>query len=523
MTIQPDPRGAVALPSRALAPVLTPIFVFACTLGLIVWSAWPVLRPVRSLETTQAIYVQSSVQPTATRAQLTQSNKGEASTKSTRTVQAAGWLEAEPFYIAATALADGVVQEMLVLEGDLVKKGQVLARLVDADSKLRLANHEAELLIARSMLDQAAAHLVAAETNWESPFELERVVSSRQAALNEKRAELTQLPSLIETEEALLVLAQEELKNIQRAYERGVAAEIEFITARERANAQMARLEALQAREPILEFSVDQIESDLHAAHRDLELRIDDRSRLDSARASLRRAQAEVAQKEAQLDIAALEFERMTIYSPIDGYVQRRLKVPGDKVIQMMDEPHSAHIAHLYDPSKLQVRVDVPLADASQVFVGQTCEVVVEVLADQVFQGVVLRVTHEADLQKNTLQVKVGVVDPDPVLRPEMLTRVKFLPVQGASSAVSEPTLGSTVRVPEGSIDFSTGTEQVWVVTERENGQGILRPVSVNKLDESQGWATVQGLIQPGAMIAADPKDCVEGERVKLRERIGGV
>ncbi len=54
------------------------------------------------------------------------------------TVQAAGWVEADPYKSYVTALADGVVREVLVLEGQRVEKGQVVARLVDDDAKLAL-------------------------------------------------------------------------------------------------------------------------------------------------------------------------------------------------------------------------------------------------------------------------------------------------------------------------------------------------------------------------------------------------
>ena len=139
------------------------------------------------------------------------------------------------------------------------------------------------------------------------------------------------------------------------------------------------------------------------------------------------RARAVVARATARRDQDKLRLERMVIRAPITGLVQRRLKVPGDKIMLGMDDPLSAHLLHLYDPERLQVRVDVPLADAAGVFVGQRCEIVVDILPDVVFVGDVTRITHEADLQKNTLQVKVRVIDPDPVLKPEMLTRVRFL------------------------------------------------------------------------------------------------
>jgi len=521
MKNQLNPRASAVLPKRALVPVLIPAVVILCTLALIFWSVWPVLRPTRSLKITQAVHVQS-LNSLPDSSPLTAKNTRP---MSTRTVQAAGWLEAEPFYIAATALADGVVEEILALEGDYIEKGQVLARLVDENSMLRLASDEAELLRARASLSESHATLAAAELNWEAPYELERAVSSRRASLAERHAELAQLSALIRVEESMLVQAQEELKSIEQAYKGDAAAEIEFITARERADAQLARLEATQAREPILNSAIDRIKSDLRAAERAIDLRIDDRARLDSALASVAHAEALVLLHEAQRDESQLEFDRMTIRAPISGYIQRRLKVPGDKVVRMMDDPYSAHIAHLYDPSKLQVRVDVPLADASEIFTGQQCDVIVEVLADRVFVGEVLRITHEADLQKNTLQVKVHVINPDPMLRPEMLTRVKFLADDvdaGEAARQSTDSTGEIVRVPRDSIDSTSTNQRVWQIINRANGRGELQPVAVITIDTEGTWATVRGELQPGSMIASDPSGCIQGERVRLSLTIGG-
>ena len=73
------------------------------------------------------------------------------------------------------------------------------------------------------------------------------------------------------------------------------------------------------------------------------------------------------------------------------------------------NEMHAIHVLRIYNPQKLQVRVDVPLANAAQVSVGQEATITAEVLRDTVFHGKVLRILHEADIQKNTLQVKVSI------------------------------------------------------------------------------------------------------------------
>jgi HlyD family secretion protein len=312
---------------------------------------------------------------------------------------------------------------------------------------------------------------------------------------------------------------EEETIRIRRSASRGATSEFELIAAEQREIAQRADLATLELREPLLSARVERLRSELRGAERALELRIEDRRRLESAEAGVARAEAAAAQSRAALDAARLELDRMSVRAPVSGFVQQRLKVPGDKVGRAVDDRESIHILHLYDPSKIQVRVDVPLADASFVGVGQPCEVIVEVLPDRVFRGVVTRATHEADLQKNTLQFKVGVLDPDPVLRPEMLTRVKFLGSDetspGASGTGSD---ADRVRVPESALETTGDRTRVWLVADRRSGRGALASRVVRVLSVDDGWATIAGDLRPGALIAVDPVDPEEGQAVTFAE-----
>jgi multidrug resistance efflux pump len=490
--------------------LITSLVVLA-TLALIGWSAWPVIRPARQVDVVQAVFSRVAV------TQTQESQEGPA--RDVPTVQAPGWLEAEPFYVACTALADGVVESFEVFEGDYVEQGAVVARLVAEDSEIRLRRTEAERANAEAALGIAMADLEAAQSAWADPVELDRAVEAGRAAVAESEAEIAQLPSLIESARATLIGLVEEADRARLSTERGASNELERIISEQRAAAQNAEVRALEARGPILEAHADRLRAQLRAAERDLDLRIEDTRRLAVATAMVASAEAAVERAIAIHDEAALELERMVIRAPITGYVQSRLKVPGDKVIRMMDSPHSAHLVHMYDPGRLQVRVDVPLTDASHISVGQACEVVVEVLPDRVFRGEVLRTTHEADLQKNTLQFKVKVIDPDPILRPEMLTRVKFLSSQGGgvSEARSSKSSGSTVRIPTGAFDDAGGSGRVWIVTNRHNGRGVLSSRSVDVIERTADWLTVAGNIQPGALITVDVAKPREGEFVVVR------
>lgn len=491
-----------------VASRVVPVFVAAAMGGVLAWSSWPLIQPARQVRVAQAVYDLS--------ASASRDTQEPTPRDDVPTVQAAGWLEAEPFYVAATALADGVVESVEVLEGEYVERGEVVARLVAEDSRIRLRRAEADLLSARAQLAVARAQHTAAERAWSNPVELERAVSSGEAALAEGEAELERLPSLIEAARATLVGLEEEASRVRRSTERGASNALEQIVAEQRAAAQRAEVAALEARRPLLEARVDRLRSDLNASRRDLELRIEDRRRLDAARASVEAAQAAVARARADRDEAALELERMTIRAPISGYVQARIKVPGDKAIRMMDDPHSAHIAHLYDPERLRVRVDVPLADASHVYVGQRCEVIVEVLPDRVFEGEVLRTTHEADLQKNTLEIQVKVIDPAPILRPEMLTRVKFLPHSGAGADRARESDESVTRVRVPAAAIAEPGDRVWLVEQRRDGRGVLAAAPVRVRARDGDWVTVTGDIHPGDLLAIGIERPREGERVVI-------
>ncbi|MFG0257150.1 MAG: efflux RND transporter periplasmic adaptor subunit [Phycisphaerales bacterium JB043] len=478
---------------------------------MLIWSAWPVLRPARQVMVAQAIPDQSGEGPRKVVESVSE--------RTVRQVQAPGWLEAEPFSVACTSLADGVLERMHVLEGDYVEQGQIVAELVKDDSELRLRRAQASLASAEAVLELARAEHRASQRAWDEPIELERVAEVSHAALDATLGELAQLPSLIESAEAILTERTEIAARVRVSTEQGATNEIELIIAEQRVASQRGEVAALRARQPILEANIQRLEAELRAAERNLALRIEDRRRLDASAASVASAEAGVARAQAARDEAVLELERMVIRAPISGYVQRRYKIPGDKVVRMMDDPESAHIAHLYDPSRIQVRVDVPLVDASQISIGQDCDVVVEVLPDRVFRGRVLRVTHEADLQKNTLQVKVKVLDPDPVLRPEMLTRVVFLPPAGARDATSDQSSNSRTRVlvPASAIDPGETPSRVWLVADRRNSHGRLVSRPVDVIERTDDWLTIEGDLRPGSLLAIGVTEPREGEHVVMR------
>src|SRR5439155_3123646 len=89
--------------------------------------------------------------------------------------------------------------------------------------------------------------------------------------------------------------------------------------------------------------------------------------------------------------------------------------------------PEASTVATLYDPTRLQVRADVRLEDVPRLRPGQAVRIESPAAPAGPLDGEVLFATSQADVQKNTLQVKVLVKAPPPTLRPDMLVRATFL------------------------------------------------------------------------------------------------
>jgi multidrug efflux pump subunit AcrA (membrane-fusion protein) len=166
----------------------------------------------------------------------------------------------------------------------------------------------------------------------------------------------------------------------------------------------------------------------------------------------------------------------------------------------------------VYDPRKLQVRVDVPLVDAAKVGVGQAAEVVVDVLPDRVFHGHVTRIVNEADIQKNTLQVKVAIADPSPEVKPEMLARARFLAAaRPAATGVEQRVFAPEALMQRG----ANGQARVWVADQGRN-VAVSRAVAVGR-GRVNDWIEVEEGLQPGDRLIADPPmGLADGDRINI-------
>src|SRR5437879_5529822 len=78
------------------------------------------------------------------------------------------------------------------------------------------------------------------------------------------------------------------------------------------------------------------------------------------------------------------------------------------------------------------VGVDVNESNLGRIGPRQPAEIVLEAYPDKVYKGFMTQVIPSADRQKGTVKVKVGFIDPDDKILPDLSARVNFTRVATA-------------------------------------------------------------------------------------------
>ncbi|MEX2027244.1 MAG: efflux RND transporter periplasmic adaptor subunit, partial [Pirellulaceae bacterium] len=385
--------------------------------------------------------------------------------------QAAGWIEPRPTPVMASALVEGVVEQLLVIEGQEVKAGQPIAKLVDADARIAVQEAEAMQRLRVAERDAIQATLVAAQKNVEHPVHLQAGLAEADAVLAELNTEIKNLPFTLKAAQSRLELARQDLEGKKSVADAISVRSIQ--RAQSEFDAATAAVEELRQRAPSLEIQREACGRKCEALRTKLSLKTDETRALEEAQANLAAAEAKLTQASLAGDSAKLRLERMTVRSPIAGRVLALNAQPGQRLMGLnaASDRDASTVAALYDPQQLQVRADVRLEDVPQVQIGQPVQISTAA-ARQPLNGRVIAATSQADIQKNTLSVKVSIDDPLAVIKPEMLAQVTFLAPETPSAKTQGKQDPIRLLVPRELVEISESGLTIWVA---DSAQGIAR------------------------------------------------
>ncbi|WP_404306914.1 efflux RND transporter periplasmic adaptor subunit [Neorhodopirellula lusitana] len=443
-------------------------------------------------------------------------------TEGTTLFQAPGWIEPRPTAISVAALAPGVIEELLVVEGQQVVKDEPIARLISIDAEMQVEQAQNTLAIREGELNRAIAERNAARVRLENPVHLQVQLADAQSMLAKTQTELAKIPFLTEAAQANATFALQSMQRRQAAKE-AIAGRIVRESENEHAAAHAA-MEELQQRAPNLEREAEALQDKVNAIKKQLRLLVEENRQLKEADAKVQSASA--LRDEAKLKVrqAELALSRNTISAPMSGRILRLIASPGSRVMGLNSNAghSSSTVAEMYDPARLQVRADVRLEDVPMVTRGQPVEIETASSTEPI-HGRVLQTTSSANIQKNTLEVKVELLEPPPNVSPEMLVTATFL---APAIAVS----GSNKNDSPESENAPTETERMFVpqsLVQSDDTGSFAWVVDADNLAKQRrietGGTSVDGLVEAKSglqptdkLIASNWQDLTDGSPVQV-------
>lgn len=314
--------------------------------------------------------------------------------------------------IGTNAAVPSRIIEILVAEGQHVKKGQLLARLEAVQPEADVAAQRAQVSAAEAESSAAEAGLTAADDNIRT---LEASVARTKADLEKAKINFNRTKALAEQQ----LIAQQDFD--QRRLE---------VTAAE-AGVREAEARIVQAR-----AQRSQLNASLSAAQR----------RVTLAKANLLRSQ----------DI----LQRTYSISPIDGMVTNLPVRVGETVVPGLQNSSASLIMTIADMSLITAEVKVDETDIVNVKLDQAADITIDAIPGKTFKGHVIEIGNTAILRSTGLaasqsaissqeakdfKVVVALDSPPDILRPGLSCTAKVITAT-RPKALTIPIQALTVR-----------------------------------------------------------------------------
>ena len=296
--------------------------------------------------------------------------------------------------IGSNAAGPARITEILVLEGQHVRKGQLLAQLESVQPEAEVAAQRATVSSSEAESAASEAGLVVEDEN----------IKTLQASLDRSKADLEK--------------ARINYGRIERLYKEKLIAQRDFDEAKFSVDAAEAGVREAQARLPQAKARLTQLRATLSAAQR----------RITLSQANLKRAQDVLARTQA--------------VSPIDGMVTNLPVRIGETVVPGIQNSAASLIMTIADMSFITAEVKVDETDIVNVKLDQSVDVTIDAIPNRTFKGQVIEIGNTAILRSTGLaasqsaissqeakdfKVVVKLLDPPTELRPGLSCTAKVV------------------------------------------------------------------------------------------------
>jgi HlyD family secretion protein len=352
--------------------------------------------------------------------------------------------------IGASTMVPSRLTEILVKEGDRVKKGQLLARLESVQPEAEVAAQKAG--VSSSEADSAAteASLRAADEN----------LVTAQATIDRTKAELEQ--------------SRLNFQRYEQLFRDKLVSKQDFDQRRMEYDSRQAALREVQARLEQARAQRGQVASQLAAA------------------------QKRVALSEANLKRAADVLQRTYAVAPLDGVVTNLPVRVGETVVPGIQNSPASLIMTIADMSLITAEVKVDETDIVNVKLDQSADITIDAIPNRTFKGRVIEMGNTAILRSTGLaasqsaissqeakdfKVVIALVDPPEEIRPGLSCTSKIttatrrgvltIPIQ----ALTVRQKGDLEPPPKGGVRAETKSDPAAEKAKKEELQGVFAVV----------------------------------------------
>jgi HlyD family secretion protein len=279
----------------------------------------------------------------------------------TSVVTASGEIKPKDYHnIGANAAGD--LTEILVKEGDRVRKGQLLARIEDIQPEADVNAQKATLSSAEANSSAAEAGLRAADEN----------TATMQAALEKDRADLDRMKA--------------DFDRSQELYNEKLLAKQDFELKKFTYEAQKAAIRESEARVSQAKVQREQYAAQLSAAQRG------------------------IAQAKAVLVRFDDILRKHNSYAPIDGVVTNLPVRLGESVVPGIQSSAGSTIMTIADMSLITAEVKVDETDIVNIALNQVADITIDAIPNKTFKGHVTEIGNTAILRSTGVAASQSAV-----------------------------------------------------------------------------------------------------------------
>ncbi len=359
----------------------------------------------------------------------------------------------------------GRVVETPVDVGDFVKQGQVIARLENRDSQLRVEQAQAAESQAEAGVRQAQSRIGLGGAEQFNPNNVPEVLAAKSA---------------LDSANAQAKLAEADAKRFEALVNTGDVSRSAYEKIRTQADTAVAQASSVR----------QQYEATLNGARQNYQ--------------GVMTAQASLSGFKTQTAIALKAVEDTLIRAPFAGFISARPIAVGQYVAL------TSKIATVMRIQPIRLELQVQEGNASRIKAGNPVEASVPSYPDRVFKGTVTAVNPAVDPNSRSFTVVAEFSNSDTALKPGMFAKSRIL--------LAGSTAGIFVLKTAVITDATTNSSQVFFVRDGKARVAVVQ-LGVAEGDQVQ---ILTGIAADATIVLDNLKDLYDGETLVVKTTLGG-